>query len=184
LKRIDFIIKAFKFLIDRYGIKMGLVIAGSVDKKNLFYLRKLMTMSRGYPIEFVLNPSEEQLLDLYRHAYAFIFASDNEPFGIAPLEAMSCGKPVVAAVNDGGVLDYLIDVVNGIRVPPNILELANAMYELAENKELFKKLSINARKTALKFDIRLFVLHLDTLLENMMLSTCSNPQQIQADIKV
>lgn len=167
LKRIDLIVEAFKLLVNRYGDKMKLIIAGNIDNKNLPYLKKLITMSRGYPIEFVLNPNEDELLDLYRRAYAFIFASDNEPFGITPLEAMSCGKPVIAAVNDGGALDYLRDGVNGIHVLPNALELAEAMYKLAEDEELSKNLSINARKTALKYDIELFVRHLDTLLEKV-----------------
>lgn len=165
LKRINLIIGAFKLLIDKYGAKMKLIIAGSVEKKNRFYLNKLYFMSRGYPVEIILNPSEDELLDLYRHAYAFIFASNNEPFGMAPLEAMSCGKPVIAAVNNGGVLDYLRDGVNGIHVKPDSNELAKALHILANNEDLVRRLGIYARRTALLYDINNFVKKLDKLVE-------------------
>lgn len=41
--------------------------------------------------------TEKQLLALYQHASIFIFPSIYEGFGLPPLEAMSCGVPVVAA---------------------------------------------------------------------------------------
>lgn len=78
---------------------------------------------------------------------------------------MSCGKPIIAAVNNGGVLDYLKNNVNGVHVLSNALELAKAMYRLAKNEELLKNLGINARKTALRYDVRLFARRLDTLPE-------------------
>jgi len=81
----------------------------------------------------------------------------HEPFGIAPLEAMSCGKPVIAAVDDGGVLDYLRDGVNGIHVKPNNNELAKALHILANNEDLVRRLGIYARRTALLYDINNFV---------------------------
>jgi alpha-1,6-mannosyltransferase len=47
----------------------------------------------------------ELLADLYANCDAFIHPNPKEPFGIAPLEAMASGLPLVAP-NSGGVLAY------------------------------------------------------------------------------
>jgi glycosyltransferase involved in cell wall biosynthesis len=39
--------------------------------------------------------SESELADAFRHASAFVFLSEYEGFGLTPLEALSCGVPLV-----------------------------------------------------------------------------------------
>ncbi len=53
-----------------------------------------------------------------------------EPFGIVPLEAMACGKPVVASAV-GGLTDSVVDGVTGVHVPPrNADALGRALHRL------------------------------------------------------
>jgi len=53
-----------------------------------------------------------------------------EPFGIVPLEAMACSKPVVASAV-GGLTDTVVDSITGIHVPPrNSDALARALHGL------------------------------------------------------
>ncbi|WP_245687396.1 glycosyltransferase [Streptacidiphilus griseoplanus] len=54
---------------------------------------------------------------LLRSADLVLCPPDYEPFGIVPLEAMSCGVPVVASAV-GGHLDTVVDGVTGRLVPP------------------------------------------------------------------
>ncbi|MEV8530484.1 glycosyltransferase [Streptomyces sp. NPDC051211] len=52
-----------------------------------------------------------------RSADVVLCPADYEPFGIVPLEAMACGRPVVASAV-GGQLDTVVDFVTGRLVPP------------------------------------------------------------------
>jgi glycosyltransferase involved in cell wall biosynthesis len=54
---------------------------------------------------FLGHCSAEELVARYRAADVFIHPNPREPFGIAPLEAMAAGLPLVAPVS-GGVLTY------------------------------------------------------------------------------
>jgi glycosyltransferase involved in cell wall biosynthesis len=61
----------------------------------------------------ILGYQEDQVLIEYmQKAKAFIYAAI-EDFGIVPIEAMSCGTPVIA-LNDGGTAETVIDGINGV----------------------------------------------------------------------
>lgn len=67
------------------------VIGVEIDKK---LLKRLRNKDRFQFLGFVDN---DTLSKLYRGAYLFIFPTLNEGFGYPPIEAMSCGTPVIAS---------------------------------------------------------------------------------------
>ncbi|BBJ45297.1 glycosyl transferase [Streptomyces antimycoticus] len=77
----------------------------------------------------------EQVPALLRAADLVLCPADYEPFGIVPLEAMSCGTPVVAT-SVGGQRDTVVDPVTGRLVPPrNPAAMAEAVAGLLASPE-------------------------------------------------
>jgi glycosyltransferase involved in cell wall biosynthesis len=66
-------------------------------------------------VRFVGHVSEAELRDLMGAAHALVFPGE-EDFGIAPVEALAAGAPVVA-YGAGGALDYIEPDVNGLLCP-------------------------------------------------------------------
>ncbi|GGT46110.1 glycosyltransferase [Streptomyces purpureus] len=78
----------------------------------------------------------DQVAPLLRSADVVLCPADYEPFGIVPLEAMACGRPVVATAV-GGQLDTVADPATGRLVPPRDPEaLAGAVAELLADPDL------------------------------------------------
>ncbi len=99
-KRVDIVIEACNRL------QLPLVIAGrGRDEERLKSLA-------GPTVRFAGWVDGRQKAELYAHARALIVPSI-EDFGITMLEAMSCGKPVIA-VGKGGALDTVVEGMTGM----------------------------------------------------------------------
>jgi glycosyltransferase involved in cell wall biosynthesis len=93
----------------------------------------------------------QKLVQAYQRCNAFLFPSRFEGFGLAVLEAMACGKPVIAS--DNSALPEVIEKdVSGIICPTNdVNAFAEACLKLAHNPELCERYGYNARKRAVNF---------------------------------
>jgi len=67
----------------------------------------------GPTIEFLGEVTQDQKNKLLSKAKAFIFCSDNEDFGIVPVEAMAHGCPVIGH-NSGGTAETVLDGKTGV----------------------------------------------------------------------
>jgi glycosyltransferase involved in cell wall biosynthesis len=68
----------------------------------------------GSQVEFLGACGNEELRELYRQA-AVVLLPGEEDFGIVPVEAQACGRPVVALAR-GGALETVVDGVTGVLV--------------------------------------------------------------------
>jgi glycosyltransferase involved in cell wall biosynthesis len=83
----------------------------------------------------------------YQAADLFLFASTTETQGLAVLEAMAVGVPVVA-VRASGVEEAVVDGVSGLLVPEDREAFAGAVSELLADPALARKLAAGAREAA------------------------------------
>lgn len=76
------------------------------------YDRELRKIA-GPTIEFVGEVTDPELKDLYGNAKALLYASEDEDFGIMPVEAMASGTPVIA-YRSGGVQETIVEGKTGL----------------------------------------------------------------------
>lgn len=76
-------------------------------------------------IRFLGRVDRSVLPGLYRSADAVVCVPWYEPFGIAAVEAMACGLPVIVSAV-GGLSDSVVNGVTGIHVPPRRPDLVAA----------------------------------------------------------
>lgn len=102
-KRIDLVIEAFKILGQEYKLK---IFGDGVDLERL----KIIA-SNASNIEFLGRVSEEEKVNLFENAQAYIHPQE-EDFGIAAVEAMAAGRPVIA-YRKGGATETVIEGETG-----------------------------------------------------------------------
>jgi len=98
-KRIDLAVEAFNQL----GYRL-LIVGEGPERKRLTKMAKKN-------IEFVPWQRDENLKEYYYNCKALVFPGE-EDFGIVPVEAQACGKPVIA-LGRGGALETVIGAYPG-----------------------------------------------------------------------
>ena len=138
-KRIDLAVAAFTQL------KIPLKIVGAGRGM------KLLQGQAGPNVEFLGRVSDQELPKLLAHARGYIMPGE-EDFGIAPVEANACGRPVIAFAA-GGALDSQIDGVTGVLFPEQTVD---SLCEAVCQAECCDYDPEFIRSHALKFDMAVF----------------------------
>lgn len=144
-KNLDTLIKAFnKIKLNNKYKDLKLVIVGKLVNKNYF-----KSINNNNDIIFTDYVPDNDLPYLYNGCEIFVYPSVFEGFGLPPLEAMKCGKVVIASnkssipevVGDGGILFN----------PFNIDELYNKILNVLEDEDLKHYYENAAIRQAKKF---------------------------------
>lgn len=144
-KHIDLIIE----VINELGLKLKIIGTGRDEE----YLKKIA----GTSVEFLGSVSDDVMMSMYQGATAFLFASVDEEFGIAPVEAMGYGLPVIA-FRSGGVPEIVEDGKNGYlfdELTKDSLKMKIDKMEKLSAKS-YKEMSNEARKTSERFSTEEF----------------------------
>ena len=116
-KNIDKLIVALPALLDEFS-NLRLIVAGSGDDQQRLQQLANQLGLRGH-VTFAGRIPERELPDHHRLASVFALPSTGEGFGIVFLEALGCGKPVLAGNCDGSA-DPLADGRFGLLVDPRL----------------------------------------------------------------
>lgn len=133
LKRVGPIIEAFAAMPERRLI----VVSGGSEE------RELRRLARGLRnIVFTGWLSDAELVRCIGSARAVIYLPVNEDFGMAPVEAMAAGKPVIG-VAEGGLLETVIDGETGVLISGEVS--SSAISAAVERLEAINPLAMRQR---------------------------------------
>ena len=137
-------------LLAKKGSDLQLVIIGKPGYDSEAILPEIL--KRKKTIKYLNFVSDEALAYIYNSAFAFIFPSFYEGFGIPPLEAMQSAIPVLSSntsalvevVGDGGL----------IHNPNDYTEYVNDILNLERDSEYYSLMKSKALEQSKKFSIK------------------------------
>lgn len=117
-KRVDLAVEAFRRL-DRELVVVG---GGTLEGE-------LRAVAPGN-VRFTGRVSDEELRDLYRRCRALVFPGV-EDFGMTPVEAQACGRPVIC-YGSGGAVESVVNGETGVYFSPQTPEALTAAVQRFE----------------------------------------------------
>lgn len=143
-KGYTYLVDAARFLDDRY-----LILIGGTGPLQETLQRQIESSGLTEKVKMLGYISDKDLPAYYGACDLFCLSSiqKTEAFGIVQIEAMSCGKPVVATrIPHSGVAWVNAEQESGINVPPeNAKELAEAIHSILKDEKVYAGFSHRAK---------------------------------------
>lgn len=131
--------------------KIHYVICGKGPLEG--YLKNLAT-ELGIGKKVKLLGFRRDIAEICKVADIFAFPSKREGLGLAALEAMSCGLPIITS-NIHGIVDYSIDGVTGYSYTSTDVDgFSQGIKKLIEKPQMRSEISIKNPESVKKFDIK------------------------------
>ena len=126
--------KGYRFLIEALGqvparIRPNLVIAANAQESAERTLLDHLAQKHSVKLTVCRVTDDDALAKLYSEAQLLVYTPIMEPWGLAAVEAMACGTPVVA-VAEGGVRESVVDSVTGVLIERDIQAFAQVIERL------------------------------------------------------
>lgn len=156
-KNIPFLVDMFASLSNDY--ELTLVGFGSYTDYLTQYAYQKMKLPKER-LRFIVQPSNQALLDYYKNAHLFLFASQTDTQGLVLAESMAFSTPVIAL--DGiGQRDIIRQGKNGYLVH-SLQEMRESIIEICSNNHQYADLQHGAYDTRMRY-------HGQRLMQELML---------------
>lgn len=157
IKGIDTLLEAAEIMIAEKSSPTFLIVGGDTDERGapIGSLAEIESAARergvAQSFRFLGSQPQDQLPTYYSAADVVAVPSLYESFGLAAIEAMACGTPVVAS-RSGGLRFTVEDGRNGFLVPVcESRRLARSLDRVLSDDPLRQRLSIGALNSAQRF---------------------------------
>jgi glycosyltransferase involved in cell wall biosynthesis len=142
----DYFVHAAKLVLEKEP-KVLFVMVGDGDMKRRM-IEKALYLGIAQNFIFTGFLKEDEVREIYKLADIYVMPSVSEPFGIAPLEALTCGTPVLISKQSGvsEVLKHCLSCDFW-----DTREMANKILACLKYSELHKSLQENGSREVRKF---------------------------------
>ena len=147
--------RGFDYFLQKYKVKMDLVVVGKADSHYPEIKHKAMDIKHSSNLVFTGYVEDSELSALYKGAYAFANASLHEGFGLPGVEALSFGLPLLVSnidvfneIYDNAALYFNPLDPEDIGEKMNILVRDGQFYEQVQQKSFERSLLFDWEKTA------------------------------------
>lgn len=136
-KHFDMLIQAIAN-ISTPKLQLYIIGNGSEKQKLQKLVEKLQVKDQ---IQLLGHKSKQEIVTLLQQSDIFVLPSQSETFGVAYIEALACGLPIIAT-DCGGPRD-IVTQKNGLLIPVNDQQaLEQAIVQMSHNFNLYDKQSI------------------------------------------
>jgi len=146
-KGYDFLIESFSY-IDLH-LRPSLHLIGNMQNRNEQDVLQALAHEKKVDLHIEVGVDQDTLVQKYNNAALVAYAPYNEPFGLVPLEAMACGKPVVG-VNEGGVKETVVHQFTGLLVERDARKFGQALQSLLDDHVSRHQYGKNGRQHVLE----------------------------------
>ena len=149
VKRIPDIIKIFYNIQKEMPAKLMMVGDGPEKEKA-----EILCMELGIYDKVIFFGNSNEIDKILCLTDLFLLPSETESFGLAALEAMACGVPVISS-NSGGLPEFNFEGISGyLSNVGNVEEMAANAIKILKDDKTLSEFKANALEVAKKFDIK------------------------------
>ena len=165
---IDYLIKAFKYIIDKYpDKKLSLNIIGEgTQEKSLKDLVNSLKLEDK--VKFLGKTSQEGVSEFYNKMHIAVVPSLSESFGVTVLEAQACGIPVVVSDIKAFEETSIVGETSLMCKKQDVISLAESLEKLILNEDLRIEMGKKGKKFVREnYEINYLFNQINNLYENI-----------------